>query len=98
MDDSSRDPRLSSTTRGLYITGLILAYTWFSKDPGVSLKVTFLIAAGLQLAVVVARRFVPADELPGAIYIFEMIADGVTVLMFAIGVFGALGSIARLEI
>jgi len=98
MDDSARDLRLSSTMRGVFITCLILVYTWFLKDPGVSLKVTFLTAAGLQIAVVVARRFVSADELPGAIYIFEMIADGVTVLMFAIGVFGALGSIARLEI
>jgi hypothetical protein len=84
--------------RWVFITGLILVYTWFLKDPGVSLKVTFLIAAGFQFAVIVIRRFVPADELPRAMYIFELIADGVTVLMFAIGVFGALGSIARVEI
>jgi hypothetical protein len=98
MDDSARDLRLSSTMRWVFITGLILVYTWFLKDPGVSLKVTFLIAAGFQFAVIVIRRFVPADELPRAMYIFELIADGVTVLMFAIGVFGALGSIARVEI
>ena len=84
--------------RGVFITGLILVYTWFLKDPGVSLKVAFLIAAGFQFAVIVIRRFVPADELPRAIYIFELIADGVTVLMFAIGVFGALASITRVEI
>src|SRR6187397_2950090 len=98
MDDSARDLRLSSTIRGVFITGLILVYTWFLKDPGVSLKVTFLIAAGFQFAVIVIRRFVPADELPRAIYIFELIADGVTVLMFGIGVFGALASITRMEI
>jgi len=84
--------------RGVFITGLILVYSWFLRDPGVSLKVTFLIAAGFQFAVIVIRRFVPADELPRAIYIFELIADGVTVLMFAIGVFGALASITRVEI
>ena len=84
--------------RGVFITGLILVYSWFLRDPGVSLKVTFLIAAGFQFAVIVIRRFVPADELPRAIYIFELIADGVTVLMFAIGVFGALASVTRVEI
>ena len=84
--------------RGVFITGLIVVYTWFMKDPGVSLKATFLIAAGFQFAVIVIRRLVPADELPRAMYIFELIADGVTVLMFAIGVFGALESMARPEI
>ena len=84
--------------RGVFITCLILVYTWFLKDPGVSLKVTFLIAAGFQLAVILMRRFVSADQLPRAIYIFELIADGVTVLMFALGVFGAIGANARLEI
>ena len=84
--------------RGVFITGLILVYSWFLKDPGVSLKVTFLIAAAFQFAVILIRRFVPADQLPRAIYIFELIADGVTVLMFAIGVFGALGGSAQLEI
>jgi len=98
MDDSARDLRLSSTMRGVFITGLILVYSWFLKDPGVSLKVTFLIAAAFQFAVILIRRFVPADQLPRAIYIFELIADGVTVLMFAIGVFGILDSIARIEI
>jgi hypothetical protein len=44
------------------------------------------------------RRMVPAEELPRALYIFEMIADGVTVLMFALGVFGAIGALAKVEI
>jgi len=93
MDDS-RELRVSSTMRSLFITGLILAYSWFSYEPGVSLKATFLIAAGLQLVVIVIRRLVPADELPRALYIFEFIADGVSVLMFALGVFGGIAKLS----
>jgi hypothetical protein len=98
MDDSPRELRLSSTIRGLVIGALILAYGWFMNAPDVSLKATFLVAAAFQLAVIAMRRLVPADELPRALYIFEMIADGVTVLMFALGVFGAIGALAKVEI
>jgi len=76
--------------RGLFIAGLILVYTWFFNQPGVPLKIAFLIAAGFQLAVIVMRRLVPRDALPVAMYVFEMIADGVSVLMFALGVFGGI--------
>jgi hypothetical protein len=82
--------------RGLFIAGLVLVYTWFSGDPGVSLKAAFLVAAGLQLAVILIRRLVPADELPRTLYFFEMIADGVSVLMFALGVFGGIARISTL--
>jgi len=98
MDDSPRELRLSSTIRGLVIGALILAYGWFLNEPAVSLKATFLVAAAFQLAVIAMRRMVPADELPRALYIFEMIADGVTVLMFALGVFGAIGALSKVEI
>jgi hypothetical protein len=98
MDDSPRELRLSSTIRGLVIGALILAYGWFMNAPDVSLKATFLVAAAFQLAVIAMRRMVPADELPRALYIFEIVADGVTVLMFALGVFGAIGALAKVEI
>jgi hypothetical protein len=97
MDYSSRDVRVSSAMRGVFITGLILVYTWFSKDPGVSWKVTLLVAAGLQLTVIVIRRLVPRDELPTALYVFEIIADGVSVLMFALGVFGSIAKLSTLD-
>ena len=83
--------------------GVLARETW----PGVVLAsalvvvghtATFLVAAAFQLAVIAMRRMVPADELPRALYIFEMIADGVTVLMFALGVFGAIGALAKVEI
>ena len=98
MDDSPRELRLSSTIRGLVIGALILAYGWFMNAPDVSLKATFLVAAAFQLAVIAMRRMVPADELPRALYIFEIVADGVTVLMFALGVFGAIGALAKVEL
>jgi hypothetical protein len=38
---------------------------------------------------------VPAEVLPQAQDLFEMIADGVTVLMFALGVFGGIARLAE---
>ena len=91
--DRERDLRLSSTTRGLLIGGLILAFSWVSKEPLVSWKASFLVAAGLQIAVIVIRRVAPPGDLPRTIYLFEMIADGVTVLLFALGVFGSIAKV-----
>lgn len=89
-NDSPPELRLSSTLRGFIIAALIAGYAWFSKQPGTSLAASMLVAAGLQLAVVVIRRLVPPDRQPQAIYIFEMLADGVSVLLFALGVFGGI--------
>jgi hypothetical protein len=96
MDYSSREVRVSSTMRSLFIAAAILVYAWVSKQPGVSLKAAFLVAAGFQLAVIAIRRLVPPEELPRAYYILEIIADGVTVLLFALGVFGSLASLNAL--
>jgi hypothetical protein len=96
MDFSSRDVRVSSMMRGLFIAGLMLAYTWVFNQPGVSLKVAFLVAAGFQFAVILLRRLVPRDALPLAMVVFEMIADGVSVLMFALGVFGGIARVSTL--
>jgi len=96
MDYSSRELRISSKTRGVAIAGLMLVYAWISEEPGITWKATFLIAAGLQIAVIVIRRVVPAKALPLAIYTFEFIADGATVLMFAVGVFGSFARVSTL--
>ncbi len=73
----------------------MLVYAWISTEPAISWKATFLIAAALQFAVIVIRRLVPAKALPLAIYTFEFIADGVTVLLFALGVFGGIRAADR---
>jgi hypothetical protein len=90
MDYSSRDVRVGATMRSVFIAVLVAGYAWVSRQPAASLTITFLIAAGLQLVVIALRRFVPPDRLPQAIYIFEIIVDGLSVLLFSLGVFGGI--------
>jgi|SRR3954466_9300927 hypothetical protein len=90
MDESPRDLRVASWVRGVFIGALIAFYGWFLKVPEGSFKRMFVIGAGVQVMIIVLRRFVPRDVQPQAQYIFEMIADGVTVLVFALGVFGSI--------
>jgi hypothetical protein len=85
-----RDPRIASWLRGVFIAALIVAYGWLVKTPQASMTASFLVALVLQVLIVTARRFVPEDAMPQAQEIFEMVADGVSVLMFALGVFGGL--------
>jgi hypothetical protein len=84
------EQRFSSGGRGVFIAVLIGIYGWMTREPAGSLTVSLLFAAGVQLVVIALRRFVPADRLPQAMYVFEYIADGVTVLLFALGVFGGI--------
>jgi multisubunit Na+/H+ antiporter MnhB subunit len=90
MEDSPRELRIASWTRGIFIGVLIAFYGWILKVPDGSFKQMFIVGAGVQLLIIVLRRFVPRDAQPEAQYIFEMVADGVTVLTFALGVFGGI--------
>jgi hypothetical protein len=81
--------RLSSRLRGVIITALIAGYGWLFNLPQASLAELLLVSAALQAVVILLRRWVPADNFPQAMFIFEMIVDGVTVLLFALGVFGS---------
>lgn len=87
---SPRELRISSTVRGVIIGGLMAFYAWVMREPGATLTVSLLIAAGLQLGVILLRRFVPAYLMPQALHVFEMLADAATVLLFALGVFGGI--------
>jgi hypothetical protein len=89
---SPREWRLGSTVRGAFIGALLALYAFALDRPGTTLAVTLLIAAGLQLAVILLRRFVPADLLPQVLQVFELLVDAATVLLFAMGVFGAIAS------
>lgn len=82
--------RLSDPTRGIFIAGLVGAYAWVFKQPAASLTWSFLAAAGIQLIVILLRRFAPPARLPVALYLFELAADAVTVFMFALGVYGGI--------
>ena len=92
---SPRDLRIASWIRGVVIGALIVIYGWFVKAPEGSLTQMFVIGAGVQVLIIVLRRFVPPDSAPQAQYIFEMIADGATVLTFALGVFGGLARVTQ---
>lgn len=82
--------RISSLMRGCFIGGLVGAFAWLANHPGSSFTVSLLVAAALQAAVLLVRRFVSPDIAPQAVHLLEMIADGVTVLLFAVGVYGGL--------
>lgn len=85
--------RLSSASRGWFIAGFLAVYGWFIKQPGTSMEVLFLVGAALQLVVILIRRFVPAELQSEAIYLHEYLADGVSVLLFALGVFGGIAAL-----
>ena len=80
--------RIDSRIRGVTIAALVAAYGWMFKLPQGSFAEGLLIGAALQVIVIVLRRWVPPEGQPVAMYVFEVIADGITVLMFALSVFG----------
>jgi hypothetical protein len=88
--------RFSTGGRGVAIAAMIAFYGWFMREPAGSWSASLLAGAGVQLLVIVLRRLVPADRLPQAMYVFEMIADGVTVLLFALGVFGGIAHVTAI--
>jgi hypothetical protein len=90
MDLSPRELRLSSTIRGAIIGALIAAYAYVTRDPGATFTASLLVAAGLQVAVLLLRKFVPTYLMPQALHVFELLADAATVFLFALGVFGGI--------
>jgi hypothetical protein len=93
-EEPSERLRIDTRVRGVVITALIAGYGWLFRQPQGSFAEALLVAAVLQVAVILLRRWVPAENQPVALYVFEMIADGLTVLMFALGVFGSINRIA----
>ncbi len=94
MDFSSRDVRISSLIRSVFIAILVAVYAWIEPRSQTSWPVIILVAAALQICVILIRRCVPASVLPAAIYIFELVADGICVLLFALAVFGGIASVS----
>jgi hypothetical protein len=88
--EQARRMRLDTRVRGVVITALIAGYGLLFRQPQGSFAEALLIGAVLQGIVMLVRRRVPPDAQPAALYVFEMIADGVTVLMFALGVLGGI--------
>jgi hypothetical protein len=90
VDRLPREERFSSAGRGIIIAVMIGAYSWVFKQPAASMTWTLLAGAGIQLLVILLRRFVPPDNLPPALYVVELVADAATVFMFALGVYGGI--------
>ncbi len=91
---TARAQRLNDGSRGVIIGVMIAAYAYVMNQPGASMTSTLLVAAGLQLIVIVIRRVVGAEAQPIVMYVFELLVDAVTVLLFALGVFGGLIRVA----
>ncbi len=92
MSESQRQLRLGSRVRGIFIGVLLFVYGFLVQQPGAGFIEGLLIAAALQGGLLLMRRYAPEALVPRATYVLELIADGVTILLFAIGVFD---SIAR---
>jgi len=82
----------STAHRGWFIAGFLALYGWFVQQPGESRELLFLVGAALQLAVILIRRFVPEESRAAAFDIYEHVADGISVLLFALGVFGGIAA------
>jgi hypothetical protein len=80
----------SSLYRGIFISLCIGGYAWVFHKPGVSFAGMFLVGVALQVLALVVRRFVPADRLPVVMYVFDLLVDGATVFVFALGVYGGI--------
>ena len=85
---------LDSRVRGVFITALIAGYGLLFRGSQGSFTEGLLIAAAVQGVVILLRRWVPPESQPVAMYTVELIADGITVLLFALGVFGGMLGLA----
>jgi nucleoside recognition membrane protein YjiH len=90
MDTSPRELRLSSAIRAAIIGALIAVYAYVLREPGATFTASLLVAAGLQVVVLLLRKFVPTYLMPQALHVFELMADAATVFLFALGVFGGI--------
>ena len=94
MSPTPREMRIDSRVRGVVITAMVAAYGWLFRQSQGSFTEALLIGAALQAIVILLRRWVPPEGQPAAMYAFEMVADGITVLMFALGVFASINRVA----
>lgn len=87
---SPTELKRSSAVRGLLITLCVAGYAFVFKRPEASLTSAFLVGAVLQIAALAVRRMVPPKYAPQAMYALDLVVDGLTVLLFAVGVYGGI--------
>lgn len=107
IENRIRALQVSTAARSVLISYGIAAFSYFMlrvNPPGVPASGAGLFAAGLviQLAVLVAnsvvkRRIADAELAAQARFAIALLADGVTVTLFAIGTFGAIASAVALQ-
>ena len=85
--------RINDLTRGVAIAVLIVAYGWIVGLPESSFTQMLVVGIVLQVLVILVRKLVPVDRHAAAQYVFELLADGATVLCFALGVFGGIARV-----
>ena len=90
MDLTPVQMRRSTLYGGILISLCIGGYAWVFHKPGVSFAGMFLVGVALQVLALVVRRFVPPDRLPTAMYVLDLLIDGATVFVFALGVYGGI--------
>ena len=95
MDEETRELRISSMMRGVFLAVLTAGYAMTMPYPQASFKASFAIGALLQLGILLLRKFAPADAFPKTQYLLELLADGATVLLFALGVFGTITTLPQ---
>ena len=84
-----RSLRLSATVRGLLIGALFGAYYYVGFLPEGHFRASLIIAAVAQFIMLVVTRLVPAGQVHLSLYVIELLADGATVLLFALAIVGA---------
>jgi hypothetical protein len=82
--------RLSSPVRGFIIAAILAVYGFVVREPAASLTASLLLAVALQITIIVLRKWLPADRHPQAQQIVELVFDGATVFLFALGVYGGI--------
>ena len=93
IENAPRKDRISSLGRGFFIGAFVAVYGLFTNYPQASFTWMFLAGAGMQLAVLFVRKFLPPDLRDQFQEVFEYLADGITVLSFAIGIYGSIAGI-----
>jgi hypothetical protein len=90
MDLTPTQMKRSSLYRGVLIALCVGGYAWVFDRPGASFTQMFLVGVGLQLLALAVRRVVPADRVPQTMYVLDLLIDGATVFVFALGVYGGI--------
>jgi hypothetical protein len=97
FDGVPRDWRRGAAFRSFVIAALLGIYAWVAGQPRESFAKLLLVAVALQVGVLVLQKFVPPSQLPKALYVYELLIDGATVLLFALAVFGGIASMAAVS-